>query len=114
MLDKQLLKVWGWFFQWVPVGGKASPKGAQLFAVPVDRSLPLQRLSGVGGLYVEPRDVSGREANPDFRVLWMSQASRSAVEVACKSHDKITICHLHEEFGVRVKALLPSKVFVDC
>ena len=65
----------------------------------------------------------GLAAQP-FRVLWMPHVSRSEVEVACKSHDKIiTICRLREKFEVRVKAaheeevftaLFPSEVFVDC
>ena len=53
----------------------------------------------------------GLAAQP-FRVLWMPQASRSEVEVACKSHDKIiTICRLREKFEVRVKAAHEEEVF---
>ena len=73
MLDKQLLKVWGWFFQ-TAVHGKASPKDAQLFTVPEDCSPPLQRLSGVG-LYVESRDVSGRsprQGEQDIDILGLA------------------------------------------
>ena len=74
MLDKQLLKVWGWFFQ-TAVHGKASPKDAQLFTAPADRSPPLRHVSGVGGLYVESRDVSGRsprQGEQDIDILGLA------------------------------------------
>ena len=125
--ESPILDVWSWFWQ-RKEGGKARAKDSFLFTVmlrvPADHSGCLQSLSGREGLYVEPRDPSGRQTDPRFAVIWLGKCEKGEAMVHVQSSEKVkALCRLKDRFGLRVIAedegeiyatLFPNRIFVPC
>eukprot|EP00438_Fugacium_kawagutii_P001626 Skav211744 [mRNA] locus=scaffold1548:270156:274947:+ [translate_table: standard] len=41
--------------------------------------------SGTDGLYLEPRDETGRQVHPDYRVVWLPNANRASTQAAIQT-----------------------------
>lgn len=69
-----------WRRQWLSLSMRvANPSQADLFMVNVRYAkaieLPVLKLSGINGIFLEPRSLDAREQVPDFQVLWMARQS---------------------------------------
>ena len=65
-------------------GRPTKPQGATHFSVQVrylkSQELALLKLSGVGGIYVEPRVMDSSSPSDEFQVVWMPQASFASAQ----------------------------------
>ena len=83
-LADPLLEVWG--KQWMMLNfTQSNPEGAQCFTIHV--RLPacvlkqIQSYSGVGGLFLEPKAVDGKQPSSEYHVVWLPRASLEEVQV---------------------------------
>ena len=125
--DGPILDVWGWFFQ-KHEGGKSTAKEAGLFTVslrvPWDLGVQLQQLGNVPGLYLEPRDDSGRRPLDIYRVVWIPKCSYEEAVVKLQVTPKaLALCRLKDKYGLRTLAenegdvygiIYPDKEYINC
>ena len=125
--ESPILDVWSWFWQ-RKEGGKTKAKDAFVFTVmmrvPEDHSPVLQPLSGLEGVYFEPRDPTGRQTDDNFAVVWLGRCEKADAQVHVRSMEKVrALCRLKDRYGLRVKiedeedvfgSLFPQRIYVPC
>ena len=126
-LESPILDVWGWFWHGKD-GRKTKAHEAEVFSlllrVPKELLMPLQSYSGRCGIYIEPRDESGRATNDIFKVIWLSKCTKDEALVQLKSLEHgIALCRMKDKFGIRVSfekeeeiymKIFPQRIFVAC
>ena len=99
-----------WRRQWLSTSMKvASPMQADLFMVNVRYAKVLElkvlQLSGLAGIYLEPRTLDARETVPDFQVLWMAkQTLAELVHLKQCNPGVIGLARLGARSGLRIRA----------
>ena len=126
-VDAVLLDLWSW--SWLKRSiVKSKPIDAESFSVyariPESATLPLQRLSGANGLYIEPRSADKPGPDHRFAVVWLQNATLQEVQLKCKQLEHaITVARYGNRYGVRClakheellhKTLLPDRGFFKC
>ena len=102
-----LQDVWSW--RWCdPQGRQVQPKTAEMFSVyirvPESAALPILRVSGWGGFYVEPRSSAHRGTDDFFAVIWLPRFSWDDAIALQRKHDGIIgLARVGMKFGLRVK-----------
>ena len=105
-----------WRRQWLNLAFNAvNPSVADIFAVNVrcvkSVEMALLAASGVNGLYVEPRSVDGKQAIPDFRIIWLPRATPSEIQHIRQTVPAVLgIARLGSRLGVRTRASDASTV----
>ncbi len=108
-------------------GRKVPQDQADLFQVfvrvPTVCQLPLQRLSGTDGFYVEPRQSDGRGADPSTTVVWIPQGDLTTAIHKMKTLERaLAITRFRNKYGIRVplqeaeathQALCPNTPFLN-
>ena len=113
-LKEPLLEVWG--RQWMLHSfASAQPPKADVFSVHV--RLPsclqqqLQTYSGIGGIFIEPKEVDGKQPSASFQVLWMPKASFREITHLRQTVSGICgIARLGLKFGVRCATAQAERV----
>ena len=105
-LDQLIMDVWSRSFHHLDTKF-AKPRDSALWTalvrVPQSANLTLQALSGKLGLYVEPRSESGKEADPDYGVIWLGNISLQDAHHRQQTTDKaIAVCRINNKYGLRV------------
>ena len=120
-----LLEAWG--RQWIKINFvQCSPEDAQCFTIHV--RLPacllkqLQSYSGMGGLFLEPKAVDGKQPSQDFHVVWLPKATLEDVQVYKRTVSGIIgLARMGNKLGVRCamqdaeyihRAVKPSSSFL--
>ena len=118
-----------WSFHWHGLDGTRQPpaKAAVLsifIRVPESSFNQLHGLSGVNGLYFEPRNKDQPGPDETYAVVWVPNLSHSEVMHRVKTHDLcLAICRLGAKYGVRClaksqeelhQALVPHRPFSNC
>eukprot|EP00438_Fugacium_kawagutii_P016541 Skav227302 [mRNA] locus=scaffold2645:251397:254536:- [translate_table: standard] len=85
---------------------KTKPQDADLFVVTFRlEGVDLKELlscSGEASMYIEPRDVSGKEPALDYRVIWLTKQDKSSSRVAKQSTPAWTsLVRSGQRYGVR-------------
>ena len=107
-MDAVILDVWS--RTWMSLRGKKTAQDdADLFQVfirvPSVCSLPLQRLSGQDGLYVEPRQTDGRGPDPSTTIIWLPQATFEDAQHKLRTQDRaLALSRFGGKYGLRVYA----------
>ena len=94
-----------------------------LVRVPASAHLTVQGLSGVQGLYVEPRSDCGKQADDRFGMIWLGERSPHDMAHLLKTTPHaIAIGRLRQKYGLRfprqhleagAKVLKPDEPYVD-
>ena len=98
-----------WRRQWVTLQFKpTSMETADIFLVNIrcisDQETSLLGLSGVHGIYIEPRTLDAREPNRAFQVIWLSNVPMAeAVRLKQCNPLVIGIARIGSRMGLRVK-----------
>ena len=105
-MDSVILDIWARSW-WTNRGKKASPLEADMFQVllrvPSILLVPLQRLSGEDGLYVEPRMTEGKGVDNTTAVIWLPQCTLTEAQHKLKVTEKaIAVVRFHQRLGIRV------------
>lgn len=104
-VTEPILELWG--KQWITHSfTQTTPERADAFTVhvriPSELQLPLQGSSGVGGVYVEPKEVDGRSPATEYQVFWVSRAShRDLVHLKQTTEGIVGLARLGNKHGVR-------------
>lgn len=103
-------------------GRPTKPAGSTHFSVQIrylkSQEPALLKLSGVNGVYVEPRLTDSTMASDEYQVVWLPQATHASAQhqAQCEPHS-IGLARSGKRFGIRVKAshfqLLFSKLKPD-
>eukprot|EP00435_Cladocopium_sp_Y103_P032649 s829_g8.t1 len=105
-LDSVILDVWG--RSWLTLRGKRAPgEDADVFhvliRVPNTLIVPLQKLSGTMGLYVEPRQSEGRGSDVNSTVVWLQNGSLAeAIHKLKMSESAYAVARFGGRYGLRV------------
>ncbi len=125
-MDAVLLDVWS--RTWLSNKGRKVPQEqAEVFQVFVRVAavcqLPIQRLSGTEGFYVEPRQTDGRGADPTTTVVWIPQGDLATALHKAKTIERaIAVARFGNKFGIRVflrdaeathQAISPNEPFLN-
>eukprot|EP00438_Fugacium_kawagutii_P031487 Skav235041 [mRNA] locus=scaffold287:267187:271838:- [translate_table: standard] len=86
--DNPVVDVWD--RQWLTLRmTKTSPQQSAMYMVNLRlTNIDLQQIltkSGEGGLYLEPRDETGRNPNEGFRVVWLPQMTKGSMQAAIQT-----------------------------
>ena len=126
-IESGLVDVWG--FRWATYeGGKAQPEKAQVLSVyirvPESSFAGLHGLSGLDGVFFEPRSSDTPGPDPAYAVVWGPQLSLQDGFHKTKTQDIcLAVCRLGHKIGLRClkkhqeelhKELCPHKPFVNC
>ena len=104
-LPDPLLEVWG--KQWIQLNfTQCSPEESQCFTIHV--RLPacllrqVQSYSGVGGLYLEPKAIDGKQPSEEYHVVWLPRSSLEEIQV-CKRTVKgvVGLARMGNKLGLR-------------
>lgn len=105
-VDSVILDVWA--RSWLNLRGKkVTPEMAEIFQVllrvPDTLVRPLQKLSGVSGLYVEPRLASGRGSDSSLTVIWLSNGGLADAQHKLKMAERgLAVARFAHRYGIRV------------
>ena len=116
-----------WRRQWLSHTMKtASPMQADLFMVNIRYAkaveVPVLQLSGLGGVFLEPRSLDAREPVNEYQVLWMQKQSMSdLIHLKQCNPGVLGIARLGTRLGLRIrgddmttlgKTLKPEAIFL--
>lgn len=90
-------------------GKRVNPEEADIFQVlvQVSESLlgSLQRLSGGGGAYIEPRFTEGRGADTNTAAVWLQNGTLAEAQHKLRITDQaIAVARFSTTYGIRVPA----------
>ena len=124
-LDSPLLDVWGRSFKADSLKQCSSVDAtvfAAYFRVADVSGEALLRISGHGGIYVEPRCDDTRQPDSSYQVIWLHKLKKEEVLIKCQSNpDVVGLARLGLRYGLRVstdkaesvhKAIKPGEVFI--
>ena len=100
-----------WRRQWLSLSMKnVSPSHADVFMVNVRYAKALEKdvlmLSGVGGVFLEPRTIDAREPDPEFHVLWMAKHSvADLLHLRQCTPGVLGLARLGSRLGIRILAV---------
>ena len=105
-LDSVVVDVWSRSWQTLKgkrVLAKEADQFQVLLRVPAICEMMLQKLSGCGGMYVEPRMDDGKLPSPEVSVIWLDAATKDEAILKSKTLDRVlAIARFGSKFGVRV------------
>ena len=99
-----------WRRQWLSLSMKvAGPQHADLFMVNIRYAkaveLQILKLSGLGGIFLEPRSLDAREQVADFQVLWMpKQSVAELLHLKQCNPGVLGLARLGARLGLRIQA----------
>ena len=105
-----------WRRQFMRAGYKPEPpQSAIMFGVsirvPICLVQPLLKLSGVAGIYAEPRSLDSRTIHDDYAIVWLPKMQRSALNHMCQTNPTaIGIARVGERIGLRTLATQASEL----
>ena len=108
-LDSVVMDLWA--RTWLSLRGrKVSSEEADIFQVlvrvPEQLLIPLQRLSGNGGVYVEPRQTEGRGSDAMTAVVWIPNCTLAEAQHKLRITERaLAVARFGSRYGLRV----PSK-----
>ncbi|CAL1145651.1 unnamed protein product [Cladocopium goreaui] len=103
-----------WRRQYLRNGYKPEPpSSATMFAVsirvPSCLVLPLLKLSGTAGIYVEPRSLDSRTVHEDYAIVWLTRLQPAALNHLCQTNPTaIGLARVGDRIGLRTLAIHAS------
>ena len=113
-MDDPLMEVW--HRQWLSFSfAVVQPDKADCFSVhlrlPTCLQCQVQHYSGVGGLYLEPRQVDGRGPSEVFQVIWLPKTTfEELTRIKQSTPGIIGLARLSHKMGVRCKSQDASSI----
>ena len=105
-----------WRRQYLRNGYKPEPpSSATMFAVsirvPSCLVLPLLKLSGSAGIYVEPRSLDSRTVHEDYAIVWLTRLQPAALNHLCQTNPTaIGLARVGDRVGLRTLATHASEL----
>ena len=66
---------------------------------------PLLKMSGVAGIYTEPRTIDGRSIDDTYAIVWLARMGREALNHVCRTNPAaIGLARVGERMGIRTSA----------
>lgn len=106
-IQEPLLDVWRrqWLsIQFKPVGMETADVFLVCIRFVASQSLAILQLSGVAGVFIEPRSICGREPDLDHQVIWMPHVTMAeATRLRQTNPGVIGVARMGSKLGLRVK-----------